>query len=171
MHLSTSAILKTPLLFLVSIACTLSSCKKDAPRPNKPDLLCAHAWRTTAHTITDTRDGITVVENRYAKYDACHRDNIMTFSVDNRNICNMGVARCTPGEAASYNGSWYLTKEGNILLMDNLFPMVEQGSQFGILDFELVDLTDSAMKLKWGYSYMLGPTTVSITEEYAFSAL
>ncbi|GAB2859103.1 hypothetical protein GCM10027044_19090 [Hymenobacter ruber] len=159
------------------MACALSSCKKDASAPDKTKMLVAHPWRTTAHKHIEAQEVIVgapfvTVEDSYARYNACYRDNILTFQNDNQAISNTGSLHCSSAEPASFNNHWYLTKDEGTLLTDGLYPMLGQNYVYGsILEYELVDLTDSTLKLKISSHYSQSSFPVSVTDEYTFSAL
>lgn len=169
--------MKTVSLFLVAIVGALSSCKKDSSAPDKTKMLVAHPWRITAHKHTEVQESISgaplvTVEDTYALYNACYRDNVLTFQNDNQAICNTGSVHCSSAEPASFNNHWYLTKDEGTLLTDGLYPML--GLSYvtsSIIEYELVDLTNSALKLKISYPYSRSSFPINVTDEYTFSAL
>ncbi|MBD2713743.1 hypothetical protein KBK19_01700 [Microvirga sp. STR05] len=164
--------MKAIVLFSMLTTCLASSCKKETVEPDKTQMLVAHGWRTTAHTNTVTQDDVPLVKNSYAQYDACYRDNTMTFQNDNQAMCNTGSLHCIPGEPATFSGHWYLTKDESKLISDNLFPMMGLGFlSTGLEEFELVELSKTALKLKTSRFYYQGNVKVTITDEYTLSAL
>ena len=138
------------LVFFSATAFIFSSCsnKSDTPPPTpktKTELITQSSWRFKSATASGTD-----VSNQAPPFDACRKDNIITFTSIGGGNVNEGLTSCSPSEATTF--TWNFTTNETILHISAvLFPG-------GSNDFTLVKLTETELVASQFYTPPLGPS-------------
>jgi hypothetical protein len=94
-------------IYLLASLLLLGACKKEpALAPSKIELLTAHRWRLTAHTVTTVVGGAITVSDNYAAIPACSRDDTFQFQADNTFLVDLGTSRCITTYFQTAYGGW-----------------------------------------------------------------
>ena len=126
-----------------------SSCNKGDNTPpatkTKTQLLTQGTWKFKSATASGTD-----ISNWAPPFNACRKDNIITFtSVGGGNV-NEGLTSCSPPEGTTF--TWNFTTNETILHISAiLFPG-------GSNDFTLVKLTETELVVSQFYTPPLGPS-------------
>jgi hypothetical protein len=127
-----------------------SSCNKknDTPPPTpktKTELLTQTSWKFKSATASGTD-----ISNQAPPFDACRKDNIITFTSAGGGNVNEGLTSCSPSEATTFTWS-FTTNETILHISAVLFPG-------GANDFTLVKLTETELVVSQFYTPPLGPS-------------
>lgn len=106
-------ILATITALTVSLAsCTKSDDKTTTPAntaPTKTELLTAKGWKITGATA----NGV----DAFANYDACERDNTLTFKTNFTAITDEGATKCDPTDPQTITETWsFASNEAKVIL-------------------------------------------------------
>ena len=134
-------------LLLVLIAANLfiySSCNKSDYNPPAPKtktvLLSQNTWKFKSAKANGSD-----VSNQAPPFDACRKDNILTFTAVGAGNVNEGLTSCSPPENNSF--TWNFTTNETILHVSAvLFPG-------GTNDFTLVSLTETELVVSFPYNF------------------
>lgn len=147
--------------FLVLIAANFfiySSCHKSdytaPPAKTKTELLTQGTWKFSSATANGTD-----ISNQAPPFDACRKDNIITFTAAGGGNVNEGPTSCSPPEGTTF--TWNFTTNETILHISAvLFP----GGQN---DFTLVSISETALVVSQFYTPPLGPSfLVTVTFQH-----
>lgn len=146
------------LIFLVTASSFIffSCSNKDAtPAPKtKTELLTQSTWK-----FNSAKAGGTDISNQAPPFDACRKDNILTFTSTGDGNVNEGPTSCSPPENTSFTWN-FTTNETKLHISAVLFPG-------GSNDFDLVSLTETALVVSQYYTPPLGPSIlVTITFQH-----
>jgi hypothetical protein len=103
------------LLLTTSLILTNLHCKKDDNK-TKTELLTAGPWYLTAHTSNpayDWNDDGTPETDLYSVYDACEKDDAITYKADGSYETNEGAIKCDPDASQTETGFWSFTNNEN----------------------------------------------------------
>jgi hypothetical protein len=143
---------KIRLLFVLVAAnfFIYSSCNKsDNPPPPTPktktELISQSSWKFNSAKANGTD-----ISNQAPPFDACRKDNILTFTSTGSGNVNEGLTSCSPSEATNF--TWNFTTNETILHISSvLFPG-------GLNDFTLVSISETALVVSQFYTPPLGPS-------------
>jgi len=134
-----------------------SSCNKSSdynpPAPKtKTELLTQGTWKFKTATANGSD-----VSNQAPPFDACRKDNIMTFSVGGGGNVNEGPTSCAPPEGTTFTWN-FATNETVLHVSSQLYPNAPN-------DYTLVSLTETELKISFPYNFT---PTISVTVEVTF---
>ncbi len=87
-------------ILFVALSCT----KKSDPELSNTDKLCGKAWKIVTATITPALNGTT---DYLAGFDACQKDNLITYNTNNTWVSEEGATKCDPSDPQQVvKGTW-----------------------------------------------------------------
>ncbi len=110
-------------LFLAIIFATivsLTSCGKSdnntttpaATNPTKTELLTAKGWKITGATA----NGV----DAFANFDACERDDVLTFKTNFTAITDEGATKCDPTDPQTITETWSFASNETKVILDGV---------------------------------------------------
>lgn len=144
-------------IFAITL-CLLLACNKDNnsnPTPKtKTQLLTQSPWKFKSATANGTD-----VSNQAPPFDACRKDNILTFTSPGGGNVNEGATSCAPPENNSF--TWNFASNETVLHVSQvLFPG-------GTNDFTIVSLTETDLVVSFPYNFSPSFTvTVVVTFQH-----
>jgi hypothetical protein len=93
------------LLFVIALALTVPSCKKDTK--SGKEILTSVSWKETSVKINGAVQTIA----------DCAKDDYLTFITDGTYTYNVGALTCYDGDV-SYSGTWTLSADEKTLTVD-----------------------------------------------------
>jgi Lipocalin-like domain len=125
--------------FLIS-----SSCNKNddppAPVKTKTQLLTQSTWKFKSATANGSD-----VSNQAPPFDACRKDNILTFTAAGSGNVNEGPTSCSPPEGTTFTWS-FLSTETVLNVSSQLYPNAPN-------DYTLVSLTETELIISFPYNF------------------
>jgi hypothetical protein len=119
---------------LTGLSVLFFSCDKDDPILTKTDLLTQKTWKLTNLKISGAE----------IELGDCVLDDIYSFAKPSAYTLDESTAKCDPNDSQITTGTWiFIEKETKIKI---LF------SGLSLFDREIVELTPSALKLKFRFS-------------------
>lgn len=95
----------------ISLAsCTKSDDKTTTPTPTKTELLTAKGWKITEATV----NGV----DAFSNFDACERDNILTFKTNFTAITDEGATKCDPNDPQTITETWSFASNETKVILD-----------------------------------------------------
>jgi len=136
---------QAPLIVLLSIA--LLACTDDPiDDPGvtiKPEELTIGSWKFTGYMRDYYQDGV-FDEDLYPGWEACYKDNLYTFQLNDSMIRDEGPFRCI-GEIQIQASAWSFSDNQSRL----------QWLQFGLSNHHIEELSPTTMRLKSEVTYGL----------------
>ena len=127
----------------------VSSCgKEDDPIvvKTKTELLAQGSWKFKSASAAGTD-----VSNLAPPFDACRKDNILTFTTAGTGTIDEGLTKCNSGDLQVTQITWsFLTNETILRVSAPLFTNTGN-------DFTLVSLSETELVVSIGYSPPVGP--------------
>lgn len=123
-----------PLLSLLFFV----ACSKKDKDPTRTELLTSGSWTLTGSELDDDGNGTYEID-LYPFFDACFKDNFITFHSNGVKVDDEGVTKCDPNDPQTENSNWQLNTDGSILTVD--------GETYDVLE-----LTQSTLRIKDSYS-------------------
>jgi len=102
------------LLTLGALVIILSACKKeDSPVTAEEDLRSG-MWRRTSGKVTykDPQTHGDSTMDYFTLQPECRKDNVLSFKVNDVGVLDLGVLRCTAGEADTKTFTWQVREDG-----------------------------------------------------------
>lgn len=134
--------------FFIFSSCNKSDYNPPAPK-TKTELIMQGSWKFKSATASGTD-----ISNQAPPFDACRKDNILTFTSVSAGNVNEGLTSCSPPEATTF--TWSFTNNETVLHISAvLFPG-------GMNDFTLVSLTETELVVSQFYTPPLGPSILVV---------
>jgi Lipocalin-like domain/Prokaryotic membrane lipoprotein lipid attachment site len=126
------------LLFPLLSLLLLAACSKKDQGPTRTELLTSGSWNLTASELDDDGNGTYEID-LYASFDACFKDNFVTFQSNGQMVLDEGLTKCDPNDPQTENSTWQLSADGSKLTVD--------GDTYDILE-----LSNSTLRIKDSYA-------------------
>jgi Lipocalin-like domain len=126
------------------VAASFTSCNKDEDDevvpvvPTKTELITAKNWRITSFTY---KEGNAPVQDVYALYGPCSRDDFYKFNADKTFLFDEGATRCSSSDPQTMTSGWDINADGSILLLLEM-----KGSTTAEL-YNIQELTDTKLRI------------------------
>jgi hypothetical protein len=129
------------LLLLLAIASAIGCSKeKETPLTNN-QLLTKQPWVLKAYTTVRISDGVT--QDGYGPMSLCYKDDEYIFKANNTYEGNAGATKCNPADSQVFQtGTWQFANNET-----KLQRVITTGSGIGTIDFTVMNLTDTELKL------------------------
>jgi hypothetical protein len=112
---------------------SFESCTKETVKTNK-ELLQGFKWKFVAET-TDGKDS-------FGNYEACDKDNIFSWSADNKFTNDEGLTKCKTTDPQIQSGPYTLSADQKtITITEGNFS----------LDFKIIELSETTLKLEYTF--------------------
>ncbi|MBI1221623.1 MAG: hypothetical protein GC180_03380 [Bacteroidetes bacterium] len=111
-------------LFALMAAMILSACSKkndttSTPTKSNKELLLEKAWMVSTATINPAYDfGNGKTTDFLSTWDACDKDDLMTFHSNSTYTGDEGATKCDPGDSQTWTGAWTLSDDQKLLTID-----------------------------------------------------
>lgn len=108
------------ILFGLGAICLLAvaSCKKDDDNKSRTETLTSGKWQITGSKTTTTVNNTSTVDDDYASWDACEKDNFITFNTNNTYTADEGATKCNSNDPQTDIGNWAFVNSEKSLLID-----------------------------------------------------
>lgn len=134
----------------IILALFVSSCGKDENPPapkTKTELLTQGTWKFKSASAAGTD-----VSNQAPPFNACRKDNILTFTAAGAGTIDEGATKCASGDPQTSPVTWsFLSNETMLRVSVPLFPNTGN-------DFTLVSLSETELVVSIGYAPPVGAT-------------
>lgn len=148
------------MVLLIGASCQKSGENSSNSSKSKTQLLTQKTWKIVAHTVSPAvdlnGDGTADSDVFATLYESCNKDDIYSFKTDGTGTVDEGPTKCDDADPQSTPIQWLFKSSETII-------QINQG--IVSLDFNLVELSESALKVS--YTQSNGTVTVTQTITYA----
>jgi hypothetical protein len=144
------------LLSLIVFSFLLMQCKKDEAPPKPASELILGSWLMTADNFSPAYDYLgngSKITDAFPLYDACAKDDILTFKTNSEGEFNEGGTKCDAADPQSIPFLWTLKNNDKTLNISALS------------DYTIVQLDNTTMKLSETFT----DNGITYTETYVFT--
>ena len=125
--------------FFIYSSCNKSDYNPPAPK-TKTVLISQNSWKFKSATANGSD-----VSNQAPPFDACRKDNILTFTSAGAGNVNEGLTSCSPPENNSF--TWNFTTNETILhVSSQLYPNAPN-------DYTLISLSETELVVSFPYNF------------------
>lgn len=114
--------LKT-LCIVLLVFTAFTACKKKNDAKSKTELLTKSAWMVSKF---ETKVNNSPFTDEYPSWDACEKDNKLTFYTNNTATFDEGPLKCNSSDPQSETGPWAFTENETKLTFDSEVYNIEQ---------------------------------------------
>lgn len=148
------------MVLLIGASCQKSGENSSNSSKSKTQLLTQKNWKIVAHTVNPAvdlnGDGTADSDVFATVYEACNKDDIYSFETNGTGTVDEGPTKCDDTDPQSTPIQWLFKSSETVI-------QINQGVVS--LDFNLVELTESTLKVS--YTQSNGTVTVTQTITYA----
>jgi hypothetical protein len=165
--MKTNKILSTAgFSFLLLSSVLLTNCKKDEKEPEptpapvvltNTQKLTGKNFKMTALTVNPGINiGFAVLTDLYAQFEACDKDDLLTFNTNGTYADDEGGSKCDPADPQTTTGTWVWSTNETVLTI----------TETGSTPSSITIVTNDGTTLKGTYSEVIDSITYVFTVTY-----